>query len=107
MKKMLLTVLLFLLLTGCSIPNLMGGKQGSNNPPEGPSVSVNDPEDETPETPEADRPEVSKPEIGQRNPMLRQSHPPPPHRRPTERSPLERKKPAAASSRRPLTLPGR
>ena len=64
MKKMLLTVLLFLLLTGCSIPNLMGGKQGSNNPPEGPSVSVNDPEDETPETPEADRPEVSKPEIG-------------------------------------------
>ena len=83
MKKMLLTVLLFLLLTGCSIPNLMGGKQGSNNPPEGPSVSVNDPEDETPETPEADRPEVSKPEI------------------------VERKKPAAASSRRPLTLPGR
>lgn len=64
MKKMLLTVLLFLLLTGCSMPNLMGGKQGSNNPPEEPSVSVNDPADGTPEKPEADKPEVSKPETG-------------------------------------------
>ena len=64
MKKMLLTVLLFLLLTGCSMPNLMGGKQAGEEPPEEPSVSVNDPTDGTPETPEADRPEVSKPETG-------------------------------------------
>ena len=88
MKKMLLMVLLLLLLTGCGISNPMGEQQEGDDPPEGPSVSVNDP-------------------ASQRNPMLRQSHPPPPHRRPTERSPLERKKPAAASSRRPLTLPGR
>lgn len=65
MKKMLLTVLLLLLLTGCSMPDLMGGKQGSDNPPEEPSVSVNDPADGTPEKPEADRPEVSKPETGE------------------------------------------
>ena len=64
MKKMLLTVLLFLLLTGCSMPNLMGGKQAGEEPPEEPSVSVNDPTDGTPEKPEADRPEVSKPETG-------------------------------------------
>ena len=64
MKKMLLTVLLILLLTGCSMPNLMGGKQADEEPPEEPSLSVNDPEDETPEKPEADRPEVSKPETG-------------------------------------------
>ena len=64
MKKMLLMVLLLLLLTGCGISNPMGEQQEGDDPPEGPSVSVNDPEDETPETPEADRPEVSKPEIG-------------------------------------------
>ena len=62
MKKMLLTVLLLLLLTGCSMPNLVGGKQAGEEPPEEPSLSVNDPEDETPEKPEADRPEVSEPE---------------------------------------------
>ena len=64
MKKMLLTVLLLLLLTGCSMPNLMGGKQAGEAPPEEPSLSVNDPEDETPEKPEADRSEVSEPETG-------------------------------------------
>ena len=65
MQKMLPTVLLVLLLTGCSMPDLMGGKQGSDDPPEEPSVSVNDPADGTPEKPEADRPEVSKPETGE------------------------------------------
>ena len=64
MKKMLLTVLLILLLTGCSMPNLMGGKQAGEEPPEEPSLSVNDPEDKTPEKPEADRSEVSEPETG-------------------------------------------
>ena len=43
MKKMLLMVLLLLLLTGCGISNPMGEQQEGDDPPEGPSVSVNDP----------------------------------------------------------------